>query len=97
MVTADEGLTAQAIAQEPASGSSPFVRIFNVNTPETGQLSDVTTALVELSEPGGILDANEQVEAGALALLNDPELAESNPDNPMINSGATFFLSLIHI
>ena len=84
------GLQPQAIAPEPRVGPSQFVRIFE-ESDLRGQVSSLADALVELGQPGGILDANESVEAGALALLNQPELSADNPDNPTMQAGATFF------
>ena len=47
-------------------------------------------ALIELSRPGGVLDANDPLEVGPVRLITEPELSPGNPDNPRHTAGTTF-------
>lgn len=74
-----------------AEGPDRFTRIFDDRELNRGERRDMREALVELSRPGGVLDANDPLEVGALRLITEPALSPNNPDNPNINSGTTFF------
>jgi hypothetical protein len=45
---------------------------------------------VELGKPGGLLDAADQLSAGAKALIVDPTLSVNNPNNTTHTAGTTF-------
>ena len=51
----------------------------------------VRDALMELGRPGGIMDANDDLAAGPVALIVDPNLSLVNRNNPTHTAGVTFF------
>src|SRR5579884_1672438 len=50
----------------------------------------VMVALLDLGQPGGLMDARDQLERGPQALITDPALSRNNPDNPTHTAGTTF-------
>ena len=46
--------------------------------------------LREMGAKGGLLDAKDDLSAGPVALIADPELSKNNPDNPLTTAGITF-------
>jgi heme peroxidase len=67
-----------------------FGRIFSL--PSFAEPSPrVEAALLELGKPGGLLDANDPLAAGAKALIVDLSLSANNPNNPTHTAGTTFF------
>jgi hypothetical protein len=46
--------------------------------------------LLDIGKPGGILDANDDLAAGPVALIVDPALSLNNPNNPAHTAGITF-------
>jgi hypothetical protein len=82
----------------PAS-SVDFGRMFP-NLPPFAEANDtVRAALIEVGQPGGILDAQDDMAAGAKALIVDPSVNGNptssnpygtNPDNPTMTAGSTF-------
>jgi hypothetical protein len=76
-----------------------FGRIFPKLPPFADANDRVRTALLEVGKPGGIMDATDQLSAGAKALIVDPAVNGnptaanpygSNPDNPTMTAGSTF-------
>ena len=66
-----------------------FGRIFRL--PAFAEPSpSVEAALVELGRPGGLMDANDALSAGAKQLIVDPSLSANNPNNPTHTAGTTF-------
>jgi hypothetical protein len=51
----------------------------------------VRNALLELGKPGGIMDANDNLSAGPVALIVDPNLSLVNQNHPTHTAGVTFF------
>ena len=51
----------------------------------------VRNALIELGRLGGIMDANDNLAAGPVALIMDPNLSLFNRNNPTHTAGVTFF------
>src|SRR5438552_17974208 len=51
----------------------------------------VRNALMQLGQLGGILDANDDLAAGPVALITDPNLQLINRNNPTHTAGVTFF------
>ncbi|MEM7140404.1 MAG: peroxidase family protein [Actinomycetota bacterium] len=51
---------------------------------------ELTEALEELGRVGGIMDANDPLELGAVRLITEPDLSPNNPDNPFNTAGVTF-------
>ena len=50
----------------------------------------VRAALRDIGKPGGILDAADNLAAGPVALIADPNLSLNNPNNPKHTAGTTF-------
>ena len=67
-----------------------FGRIFRL-PPFAQQSPRVEAALRELGKPGGLLDANDPLEAGPKQLIVDLSLSADNPNNPNHTAGTTFF------
>ena len=67
-----------------------FGRIFRL-PPFAQQSPKVEAALRELGRPGGLLDANDPLEAGPKQLIVDLSLSANNPNNPNHTAGTTFF------
>ena len=67
-----------------------FGRMFHLSpfAPPTNAVRD---ALMELGRPGGIMDANDDLAAGPVALITDPNLQLINRNNPTDTAGVTFF------
>lgn len=67
-----------------------FGRMFPQLPPFAEASSQLSAALMEVGKPGGVLDANDNVAAGAAALIVDPALNLNNPNNPQHTAGTTF-------
>ena len=67
-----------------------FGRMFHL-PPFALPTTAVRDALLELGRPGGILDAADDLAAGPVALIVDPNLSLVNRDNPTDTAGVTFF------
>ncbi|MGH1491240.1 MAG: peroxidase family protein [Acidimicrobiales bacterium] len=70
-------------------GPDKFTRIFYAR-PFAEPSDELSEALVELSRPGGILDANDDLEAGPVELIVNPTHSVNNPNNPTHTAGTTF-------
>jgi hypothetical protein len=67
-----------------------FGRLFP-NLPPFAEASEaLREAFVDIGRPGGLLDANDDLSAGAAALITEPELRVNNPDNDDHTAGTTF-------
>lgn len=90
VVFATLGAPATSRAQTEASAlPDRFGRMFHL-PPFALPTNSVRTALLELGKPGGILDANDNLAAGPVALIADPALNEVNGNNPTHTAGTTF-------
>ena len=67
-----------------------FGRMFHL-PPFAPPTDAVRDALMELGRPGGIMDANDDLAAGPVALITDPNLNLINRNNPTDTAGVTFF------
>jgi hypothetical protein len=67
-----------------------FGRIFPSLPPFARPSTPLTTALLDIGRQGGPLDANDDLAAGPVALITDPNLSLNNPDNPTHTAGTTF-------
>jgi hypothetical protein len=67
-----------------------FGRMFRLPpfAPPTDRVRD---ALLELGEPGGIMDANDDLAAGPVALIGDPSMNLVNKNSSTHTAGLTFF------
>ena len=83
------GRQLQAVQQN--DGPDRFSRLFDRNDLGRRGNADMREALVELSLPGGILDANDPLEVGPVRLITEPELSPNNIDNPNHPAGTTFY------
>ena len=80
----DAGTTAAQIPEN-------FGRMFP-NLPPFAEPSDaLTAALTDIGKPGGLLDADDDLAAGPIALITDPAQLVVNRDNPSHTAGTTFF------
>ena len=68
-----------------------FGRMFRNLPPFAPPTNAVRDALMQLGSPGGILDANDDLAAGPVALIVDPNLSLINRNNPTHTAGVTFF------
>ena len=68
-----------------------FGRMFRNLPPFAPPNNAVRDALMELGRPGGIMDANDDLAAGPVALIVDPNLSLINRNNPTHTAGVTFF------
>ena len=91
-------LYARTAGGAPAS-SVDFGRLFPSLPPFAEANDMVRAALVEVGNPGGIMDAGDQLSAGPKALIVDPtvngnptatDAYGTNPDNPTMTAGSTF-------
>jgi hypothetical protein len=67
-----------------------FGRMFHL-PPFAPPTDAVRDALLNLGQAGGILDANDDLAAGPVALITDPNLQLINRNNPTHTAGVTFF------
>ncbi|MBO0731820.1 MAG: twin-arginine translocation signal domain-containing protein, partial [Acidimicrobiaceae bacterium] len=81
------------------SSSHFFGRIFPNLRPFAPATDRVKAALLEVGMEGGIMDANDDLAAGPVALITDPTVNGNptatnaygtNPDNPTMTAGSTF-------
>ena len=96
-----------AAAAEPRFGPGPgtpgdaqlFGRIFASLPPFSAANDTARAALLEVGQPGGIMDALDDLAAGPKALIVDPTVNGNptatdpygaNPDNPTMTAGSTF-------
>jgi hypothetical protein len=71
--------------------SGSFGRMFRNLPPFAPPTNAIRDALMELGGLGGILDANDDLAAGPVALITDPNLSLINRNNPTHTAGVTFF------
>jgi hypothetical protein len=76
-----------------------FGRMFAALPPFAAATDTARAALLEVGQPGGIMDALDDLAAGPKALIVDPtvngnptatDLYGTNPDNPTMTAGSTF-------
>jgi len=83
--------TRDAIAQRFVLREENFGRLFPQLDPFFEQASSgLNAALLDIAKPGGVLDANDDLAAGPVALIVDPALSVNNPNNPTHTAGTTF-------
>ena len=80
---------AQAAPPEDSNLSDNFGRMFHL-PPFAPPTAAVRNALMELGKPGGLMDANDNLAAGPIALIVDPNLSLINRNNPTHTAGITF-------
>jgi Animal haem peroxidase len=67
-----------------------FGRLFPQLRPFAPPSPELNAALMELGQPGGILDANDDLAAGPVNLIADPALSRNNPNSTTHTAGTTF-------
>ena len=67
-----------------------FGRIFPQLPPFAEPSQKLSEALLEIGKPGGIMDANDDLAAGPVALIVDPALNLNNPNSNTHTAGTTF-------
>jgi hypothetical protein len=78
-------------AKPPITPNQDFGRMFH-ELPAFAPATDaVINALLELGKPGGLMDANDDLAAGPVALITDPNLSLINRNNPTHTAAVTFF------
>jgi hypothetical protein len=86
-------MTRQADAS-PRQGSAArqdrFTRLFPMLPPFAEPGRRINRAMLELGRPGGLLDANDDLAAGPVLLITDPDLSLHNPNNTLDTAGVTF-------
>ena len=66
-----------------------FGRLFHLPR-FASQSPKIEAALLELGKPGGLLDANDPLHEGPMALIVNPALSANNPNNTSHTAGITF-------
>src|SRR5512132_1017133 len=89
------GVLSRAQATNAAPPPDPaltgnFGRMFRNLPPFAPPTNAVRDALMELGSPGGIMDANDDLAAGPVALITDPNLQLINRNHPTHTAGVTF-------
>jgi hypothetical protein len=79
-----------ASSQFATTDPQHFGRLFPNLEPFAPATPGVTRSLLALGAPGGLLDAQDQLSAGPVALIANPLLSANNPDNPTHTAGTTF-------
>src|SRR4030095_5661151 len=67
-----------------------FGRMFRNLPPFAPPTNEVRDALMQLGSPGESMDANDDLAAGPVALITDPNLQLINRNNPTDTAGITF-------
>lgn len=70
--------------------SGRFGRLFGKLPPFSSDTPAVRHALMAIGEPGGIMDAMDDLGAGPTALITDPTKSANNSNNPTSTAGMTF-------
>ena len=86
------GLFSAPPARSQFALTSPVVfgRMFPDLGPANPATDRVRAALRDIGKPGGILDAADNLAAGPVALIADPNLSLNNQNNPEHTAGTTF-------
>ena len=91
LVAAAIGTTVVSAQQrDAAAGGSDFTRIFKHLPPFAPPTPRVKAALSELGRKGGLMDARDNLAAGPIELITNPDLRVNNPDSTAHTAGATF-------
>lgn len=69
--------------------SGRFGRMFGELPPFVADTPQIRAALMEIGKPGGLMDAQDDLSDPA-ALITNPALSASNPNNPEMTAGMTF-------
>jgi hypothetical protein len=83
------GAAGQDAQQDRLVAPDSFGRMFHL-PPFAPPTPRVKAALTELGRRGGLLDANDDLAAGPVALIVDPALSVNNPNSEHHTAGVTF-------
>jgi Animal haem peroxidase len=81
----------QELKQKDITPSQTFGRMFHQMPAFAPATDEVIDALLEVGKKGGLMDANDDLAAGPIALITDPNLSLINRNNPTHTAGVTFF------
>ena len=86
------GASVMAPGLARAASSTRFTRLFPHLPPFAESSPALIAALLDIGKPGGIMDANDNLSAGPIALIVDPSLSLNNPNALLPNgvAGTTF-------
>src|SRR5829696_4370789 len=70
--------------------SGRFGRLFGKLPPFSSDTPTTRAALMEIGQPGGIMDAADDLAAGPTLLITDPAKSANNRNNPTLTAGMTF-------
>ncbi len=73
------------------SDKGKFGRMFGALPPFASDNPSVRKALLALGQPGGLMDAGDDLTASAKDLITNPAFNLSNLNNPRLSAGMTFF------
>ena len=78
--------------REPSVATRPdrFSRLFPGLPPFAIASPRIQSALREMGAKDGLLDAKDNLAAGPIELITNPEFSRNNPDNPTTTAGVTF-------
>ena len=82
---------APARSQFVTTDPQHFGRLFPGLNAFSPASNGVKKSLIALGAQGGLLDAQDQLSAGPIALITNPALSLNNPDNPAHTAGTHFF------
>jgi hypothetical protein len=85
-----QGATARAAGGTSVVATDRFGRLFPTLGTFAPESPAVTAALTEMGKRGGLLDANDDLSKGPVALITEPGLSAGNPNNPTHTAGTTF-------
>jgi hypothetical protein len=94
-VSAASAVGLSAVSRAAQAATQPFTlpgrfgRMFDL-PPFAPPTDAVRGALLELGKPGGLMDARDDLGAGAVALIADPALSATNRNSPQHPAGTTF-------
>ena len=81
----------QELKQKDITPSQTFGRMFHQMPAFAPATDEVIDALLEVGKKGGLMDANDDLAAGPILLITDPNLSLINRNNPTHTAGVTFF------
>ena len=92
LVAGAGGLRGRRLHARDRSAASRFGRLFPELPPFASATPEMQAALLDLGKPGGIMDAQDNLAAGPVALIVDPNLSLNNPNAAVASgpAGTTF-------
>ena len=81
----------QELQKKDITPSQTFGRMFHHLPSFAPATDEVIDALLEVGKKGGLMDANDDLAAGPILLITDPNESLINRNNPTHTAGVTFF------